>query len=156
MFVLKSLDLNSYELHGSLEYKLSKLSSMIQSRIESRLDRHGLTRAQWMALTGVEVEKKCSPSELAAHVGVSRPAISRMLKQMESDGLIERSLLGVDGRTRQLTITELGRQKINHCWPHIQAIEQYFINKLTEGQADGLSVAIDKLLLGENEALEKI
>jgi len=110
-------------------------------------------RFQWIALTAIDIEKKNSPSDLAEHIGVSRPAISRMLKQMEAIDLIERSLIGDDGRTRQLSLTDKGRNCMNLCWPHVQETEQYFLDKVSESQREALCLAVHALMLGEAEAL---
>jgi len=128
----------------------------MQNSLEVGLEKHGITRVQWIALTAIEIEGKSSPSDLAEHIGVSRPAISRMLKQMESIDLIERNLIGDDGRTRQLTLTEKGRHCMNLCWPHVQETEQYFLNKVSASQREALYLAVHALMLGETEALDNI
>ncbi len=148
--------LQSYRLHRRIDYRISKVARILKSRTQAGLDIHGISRMQWAALTGIELEKKHSPSDLAKHIGVSRPAISRLLKQMESDNLIERRLLGEDGRTRQLNLTELGFEKMEKCWPHVHATEQYFLGKISPTEVEVLCTAIDRLLEGENVDFDKI
>jgi len=148
--------LEDFKLHQRFEYKINKLARLMQNRLEVGLEKHGITRVQWIALTAIEIEDKSSPSDLAEHIGVSRPAISRMLKLMESISLIERSLIGSDGRTRQLTLTDKGRQCMVKCWPHVQETEQYFLDKVSETQREALDLAAQALMRGEPEALDKI
>jgi len=124
-------ELEQFRLHERFEYKITKLARLMQSRLEAGLDKHGITRVQWIALAAIAIEQKSSPSDLAEHIGVSRPAISRMLKQMESSNLLERNLIGVDGRTRQLTLTDKGRQCMIQCWPYVQETERFFIWRYT-------------------------
>jgi len=148
--------LEDFRLHQRFEYKINKLARLMQNRLEVGLEKHGITRVQWIALTAIEIEKKSSPSDLAEHIGVSRPAISRMLKLMESINLIERNLIGSDGRTRQLTLTDKGRQCMIQCWPHVQETEQYFLDKVSDAQREALDLAAHALMLGETEAMDKI
>jgi len=149
-------DLLEYRLRERFGFKLSKLVQLIQSRLEAGLEEHGLTRVQWVALSSIEIEKKCSPSDLAQHIGVSRPAISRLLKQMEAQDLIERSLIGDDGRSRQLSLTPKGQDLMHRCWSHVKKTDQYFLDKLTEDEHTALTNAVNKLLVGEPPALEKL
>jgi len=149
-------DLEQFKLHQRFEYKINKLARLMQTRLETGLEKYGVTRVQWIALTAIEIEQKSSPSDLAEHIGVSRPAISRMLKQMESIDLVERSLIGDDGRTRQLTLTDKGRHCMQLCWPHVQETEQYYLDKVSESQREALYLAVHAFMLGETEALDKI
>jgi len=149
-------NLEDFRLHQCFEFKINQLARHMQDRLEVGLAAHGITRVQWIALTAIAIEAKCSPSELAEHIGVSRPAVSRMLRLMESEDLIERSLIGDDGRTRQLSLTEKGKQCMIQCWPHVRETEQYFLDKVTEAQRESLSSTLYALTLGETEALNKI
>jgi len=128
----------------------------MQERLEHGLEEYGITRIQWIALTAISIEDKSSPSDLADHIGVSRPAISRMLKLMESLDLIERNLIGDDGRTRQLTLTEKGRRCMNQCWPLAQETEQHFLDKVSKAQRDSFCTTLQALMLGEAKTLDKI
>ncbi len=149
-------DLEQYRLHERFGYKMSKLARQMQSRLEPGLEKHGITRVQWVALSSIEIEKMCTPSDLADHIGVSRPAISRLLKQMESLDLIQRSLIGEDARTRQLSLTDKGRDALNACWPHIHETDQYYLDKLTEEEQNALTQAMTSLMVGETEALDEL
>lgn len=152
----KLKNIEDYRLHQRIGYKLSKLTRLMQHKMEEGLDNHGITRMQWMALTAIEIEHKSSPSDLAEHIGVSRPAISRLLKQLESAELIERRLIGDDGRTRQLSVTDEGREKIAICWPHVHETEQYFLRKLDDAESQAMCAIVQTLLFGETETLDKI
>lgn len=156
VFTNKLTSLGEFRLHQRFEFKVNQLARQMQDRLEVGLANHGITRVQWIALTAISIEEKCSPSELADHIGVSRPAISRMLKLMESEDLIERSLIGDDGRTRQLSLTEKGEQCMVKCWPHVRETEQYYLDKVSETQRESLFSTLHELTLSETKALNKI
>ena len=148
--------LEEFKLHQSFEFKINKLARLMHERLEAGLEKHGITRVQFIALTAIAIENKSSPSDLADHIGVSRPAISRMLKLMESLDLIERSLIGDDGRTRQLSLTDKGHLCMGLCWPHARETEQYFLDKVGQSQREALCLLLEALMPGETKALDKI
>lgn len=144
--------LEEFRLHNRFEYKIYSLARLMKNRWDEGVEEHGITRVQWVALTSIAIEKKRSPSDLAEHIGVSRPSISRMLKQMESAGLIERSPIGDDGRSCQLALTDKGHKCMKLCWPHVRESEQFFLHKLNDSQREALFLAIQALIRDETEA----
>lgn len=128
----------------------------MQSRLEAGLEGHGLTRLKWCVLTGVEVEGHVIPSDLAEHIGITRPAVSRLLKAMVQDELIDRSLTEADGRSRQISVTEKGLQKLNACWPLVQANQDHFLGKLSNEQRVALEEALHDMIAGETDRFEDL
>ncbi|MEV6643823.1 MarR family transcriptional regulator [Amycolatopsis sp. NPDC051371] len=53
------------------------------------------------------------PTELACHVGVTSPTISRQLQHLEALGLIERLRAVDDGRAYLVTLTGAGRRRVD-------------------------------------------
>ncbi|WP_162798423.1 MarR family winged helix-turn-helix transcriptional regulator [Sulfitobacter sp. SK012] len=145
-----------YQLQRRIGFRLTKLAKTIQSRLEDDILEHGLTRLKWCVLSGVALEGIKAPSDLADHIGVARPAISRLLKTMETEGLLERSLRAEDGRGRQITVTELGKARMRSCWPFMGSNEDHFMAKLTQEQAQSLSDILDTLLEGEDAKLDTL
>lgn len=145
-----------YHLHERLGFKLSRLSRLMQSRLETGLAEHGLTRLKWCVLAGVGMEGHSAPSDLADHLGITRPAISRLLKAMIKDGLIERSLVEEDGRSRQISITEFGQQKLQACWPMVDANQDHFLQKLSAQQRQDLNQTLSDMMQGEADAFDDL
>ena len=145
-----------YQLQERLGYKLSRLSRMMQGRLEAGLARHDLTRLKWCVLSGVGIEGHDAPSDLADHIGITRPAISRLLKDMIKDGLLERQLVEADGRSRKISVTPLGQEKLRACWPMVESNQDHFIRKLTSDQRTMLNDALRCLIAGESDAFEDL
>lgn len=140
---------NDYHLQDRLGYKLSRLSRIVQSRLDTELTKHDLTRLKWCVLSSVELEDHNSPSDLADHIGITRPAISRLLKAMIKSGLIERKLTDEDGRSRKINVTDTGRKKISACRPFVEQNQEYFLSKLSYEQRDALDQALSDMIAGE-------
>lgn len=145
----------TYRLHRRLGFRLSRLSKLMQNRLESRLAEHGITRLKWCVLSGVGLECVATPSDLADHIGITRPAISRLLLQMRKEKLVLQSLDETDGRSRQIDLTELGQEKLRLCRPLVEENERHFMDKLGVRDGDALNRLLGRLLEGETAHLEQ-
>ena len=146
----------SYSLRDGLGYRLSRLSKLMQARLDQRLAPQGVTRIKWCVLSGVGLEGITTPSGLADHIGITRQAMSRLLLQMIGDGLIDRRLDASDGRARHIALTKLGYARLAVCLPLVLENQRHFAAKLPTAEMAQLSRLIDAMLLGEDTALDKI
>lgn len=156
MPLIKAPLTNDYRLHDRLGYRLSRLSRLMQAQLERELAPHGLNRLKWCALSGVALEGLTSPSDLAAHIGITRPATSRLLKAMEQERLIGRALALDDGRAREIQLTDLGHEKVAACRPLVERHNRHFVAKLAPDHLAQLFMALDDLTRGESVELNDI
>lgn len=145
-----------YHLQERLGYRLSRLSKLMQTRLETLLRPYELTRLEWCVLSGVAIEGHDSPSDLANHVGITRPAVSRLLKGLIARNLIERALTETDGRSRKITVTSQGEKTLNQCLPLVKSNQEHFTNKLSTAQTTALSDALDVMMSGEAVAFDDL
>ena len=134
--------------------RLSRAARLMQHGLELKLAEQGLTRLKWCVLSGVALEGHSAPSDLADNIGVARPVVSRLLKTMVSEGLVARVLDDDDGRGRWITVTKLGREKVDACWPIVEANQTYFMEKLDATQRRQLDVILTALMADEDKALD--
>ena len=86
-------------------------------------------------------------SELLDRVVLSQPALSRMLKRMEDQGLIERCRHEVDGRASLFSLTERGRDVQRTVGrAHGKAIAERLYAELTDDEVADLGTLCRKLL----------
>jgi len=90
--------------------------------------------------------KDClNPSEISERQGTSRNTISSLIRNLEDDGLIERSLDPNDRRKFKIRLTENGRSLVtDHARQHFQIIGQCF-STLTSEEQDTLSTLLQKI-----------
>ncbi|WP_342078649.1 MarR family winged helix-turn-helix transcriptional regulator [Yoonia sp. SS1-5] len=145
-----------YQLRERLGFRMSRISKLMQARLESGLAEHGLTRLKWCVLSGVAFEGHTAPSDLADHIGVTRPVVSRLLKVMIDDGLIARKLSTHDGRGREIDVTPLGMEKLRKCWPMVERNQTHFLDKLSDDERRQLDQILDVLGAGESDRLDTL
>ena len=81
-------------------------------------------------------ERPRHPAELARELRVSRPAISRHLRLLRSQGLLEDTRVADDGRTR---LCRLRPAPLDDAADWLQAVQRFWATQLT---AFGLHVAM--------------
>lgn len=145
-----------YQLHDRLGFQLSRLSRMMQTRLEKGLAEHQMTRLKWCVLSGVAVEGYNAPSDLADHVGITRPAMSKLIKSMIRDGLIKRQLVETDGRSRQISATRQGLKKLEACWPMVNSNQEHFLQKLSSNDRKILQQILGKMIRDEVDIFDDL
>ncbi|WP_308164352.1 MarR family winged helix-turn-helix transcriptional regulator [Nonomuraea sediminis] len=72
----------------------------------------GLSLSQLLLLDAVAIHGPLLVSQIAAHAGVSGPSATRMLKQLEQQGVVTRQRSSDDERKVLVTLTEHGRDLV--------------------------------------------
>lgn len=118
---------------------------------QTSIDTAGLSLAQYRILMHLLFAeqiggKEClNPSEISERQGTSRNTISSLIRSLEEDGLIERSLDPNDRRKFNIKLTENGRSLVtDNARQHFQIIGQCF-STLTPDEQDTLSALLTKI-----------
>jgi DNA-binding MarR family transcriptional regulator len=86
-----------------------------------------------------------NPSEISERHGVSRNTVSALIRTLEEDGLVARSLDPDDRRKFNITLTENGRSLVTgHARQHFQTISQCF-GTLSSEEQETLRQLLNKL-----------
>lgn len=76
-------------------------------------ERHcGINVARWRLLSVMQSIGTCSQSDLTARTTIGPAAVTRILKDFERDGLIERETSPEDARQTLVTLTDKGRRLV--------------------------------------------
>ncbi len=148
--------MREYELHRRLGYRVSRLSRIMQTRLERGIAPFGLTRLMWCVLTGVGDEGITNPSELADYIGITRPATSRLLKDMAAKGLVCRNGGSGDGRTIALSLSDSGQDVLTRARVAVDEMHRHFMTKLSPEMTAQFMHALDALSADEHERLTKL
>ena len=139
----------TYRLHDSLGFRLSRAARIQERRLDAGLKALGLTRITWCVLLAVGNEELTHPSEIAQFVGIDRTATSRALRQMEADELLARRVGEADGRTREVALTEAGRDRLARGEPIAIENNALMAARLTAAEVEALKETLDRLIEGE-------
>ncbi len=81
----------------------------MRRELDSRLAAHGVTSAQWGALVSIGRHDCRTAAELSRWMNLDSGGVSRVVAQLESQGLIERRTVAANRRIRQIHLSRRGR-----------------------------------------------
>ncbi|MEA1831169.1 MarR family transcriptional regulator [Methylobacterium durans] len=112
-------------------------------------DRHlaptGLRATQFALLSVLDRLGSLAVHELAAHLVMDRTATGRALRPLERDGLV-RIGPGRDARTRALSLTPAGHDRLEGARPLWQQAQFAFQAEYGEAEADALRRALGRVV----------
>ena len=89
------------------------------------------------------------PSDLAAQIGLSRSATTRLVDRLEHSGLVDRRACGSDRRGTFVTLTPQGHQAFTSAGRvHLRGIDEHVGSHLTEDDLAQLGALLSKLADG--------
>jgi DNA-binding MarR family transcriptional regulator len=99
-------------LDAHLGYWLRFVSNHVSHAFSLRIAAHEITVAEWVMLRQLFDEDATMPSALAARLGLTRGAISKIAARLVDKGLIERAASKDDRRSHSLALTAAGRKLV--------------------------------------------
>lgn len=98
---------SSIETH--LGYWLRFVSNHVSHAFSRKVEERGVTVAEWVLLRELYDRDGAAPSEIAARLGMTRGAISKLADRLAAKSLAARSSAGEDRRYQKLELTPAGR-----------------------------------------------
>jgi homoprotocatechuate degradation regulator HpaR len=141
----------------SLPMSLLRAREAVMRQFRPSLRQHGLTEQQWRILRALTSVGAIEVTELARLAFLLGPSLSRILRDLEARGLIERRSAEADLRRAMVSISPRGLKLIAAVAPTSEAIyaaitKRYGARKLAELQA--MLAALEESLAGLSGADE--
>jgi DNA-binding MarR family transcriptional regulator len=126
----------TYEARDSVGYLVRRLYSIMQVRIEANFVHHGLTLMQWIVLMHVRDGLARTASDIARDFSHDTGALTRVIDQLETRGLLLRRRSAVDRRVVELELTRDGRKVIDELLPLVVAEMNFALQPLERKEFD--------------------
>ena len=121
-------------VEGRTGYLLRQAWQAFSSAMETALRAHGLTGAQYAALSVLARDAGLSGADLARACNTTPQAMNGVLNTLSREGLVERHAHPTHGRILQVTLTPEGRQRLEAATPAVQALEDAIEESLGSDQ----------------------
>ncbi len=95
----------------TVDFHIKKTWQSIAKMYNEEASKYGATMATGYVLLNVDMEKGTPSTSLGPRMGMESTSLSRILKNMEEQGLIERKPNPEDGRGVLIFLTEFGKEK---------------------------------------------
>lgn len=112
--------------HLSLGTRLKRMGETLQAQTQAVLAAHGFEQpaAHFPLLAALDRLGPLSVGDLSQAVGVSQPVITRSLRGLEDDGLVQSATGAEDRRVRRVSLSRKGRGLVQRAqreaWPAIE------------------------------------
>ena len=143
---IRQMSENKISIQKSTGYWVTRLARSMERDFERRLKPLGITRGAFAVLSGIHHDKKKSPAELAAYLGLDGAAITRYLDRLEELGLIERKTNAADRRSTHLVLTAAGRRIVGQGLSASRATNEKFTAGLESAEIECFQTAIRQML----------
>lgn len=108
---------------GHSGFLLRQASSELRGAMEAALGPHGLTPAQYGALSVLARHGEMSGADLARACTTTPQAMNGVLATMGREGLVERNPHPTHGRILQVALTEEGKRRVEAANPAVRRLE---------------------------------
>jgi DNA-binding MarR family transcriptional regulator len=121
-------------------------SSVLESRVESKLAEIGLSLAKLAALTRLAEAGDSLPlGQLAERLKCVKSNVTQLVDRLEADGLVARAAEPNDRRSRLAVLTDAGRNAYVHGSDILQATERELFTALSRDESAQLHTLLAKI-----------
>ena len=105
-----------------------------------------ITAIQFAILELISGNQFLSQKEIAAHVGTAPSVVVRPIRNLEEQGLVQRTRSKQDRRNHLITLTETGELFMQDCRHGIRNVEDQLLVNLTSAERANLIVLLTKII----------
>ena len=102
--------------------ELLKAREAAMARFRPVLREWGLTEQQWRVIRALSESQPLDASELATRSFLLAPSLTRILKNLEKQGLITRSADSSDQRKQVVSLSSKGHERFDQAAPESEAL----------------------------------
>lgn len=137
----------------TLGSRLKRISERLQGEVQSLMDSYDvpIQAFQYPVLASIDENGAMEIGQLARTLGVSQPGVTRSVAQLAERGFVELAIGERDKRSRIVSLTDAGRNIVNHgrasIWPEIE----FCLHEILTDQSGSLLDHLDRLEKGLND-----
>ncbi len=123
---------------GHLETDLSFVTRILRTQIQERNARfyraHGAAGGEVAVLSLIAMNPGMTQKDLARAVLLKKSALTKLVNEMDGQGLIERRKDCADLRLNALHLTPLGQERLARMRPEMTALQEALLAPLSPGE----------------------
>lgn len=132
-------------LEDHLGYWLRLVSNQVSQAFAAKVEARGVTVAEWVILRQLFDHEERAPSQLAADLGLTRGAISKLIDRIEAKKLVTRRADKTDARAQRVSLTAKGRALVPALAEDADRNDAEFFERLPAGERKQLLHSLRRL-----------
>jgi DNA-binding MarR family transcriptional regulator len=129
-------------MEAHLGYWLRLVSNHVSQAIARKVESYGVTVAEWVVLRELFEKDDVAPSALAARLGVTRGAVSKLAERLAAKSLIAIEAGETDRRTQALTLKPAGRKLVPLLYVLADRNDAEFFGHLGAAERESLAAML--------------
>lgn len=125
-------------LRSFVPYLLYRTSSQLNQRIRTRLRKSGVNLARWRVLAVLRAYGRLNLGEIVELTVMQQPSVSRIVSQLEREGLAKRKVSSEDSRVVYVSLTAAGEKAFNEIYPTAQRHQEHALSGFTKKEINML------------------
>lgn len=148
-------DLNVSHLKSHIGFWMRIVSNHVSNAFARKLERSGVTVAEWVVMREMFGENQTSPSVVSSRIGMTRGAITKIVDRLLTKGLVTRreSHMG-DRRYQEIALTVTGRRMVLALAALANQNDKEFFHPLSNKERESILSILKKLV--QVHGLEKL
>ena len=134
------------DLKGHIGFWLRFVSNHVSHAFAARLQASGVTVAEWVVLREMFDTATIAPSELAASIGLTRGAVSKLVDRLLHKGLVTRIEREDDRRFQTIALTAAGRSLVPKLAALADENDAAFFASLSSREREALMALLKRLV----------
>jgi DNA-binding MarR family transcriptional regulator len=135
-----------YRARGSVGYLIKRAHSRLVDHLEAVVTPSDLNFTQWVVLMYLRDGLALNASDLCTQLRYDSGALTRVIDQLESRGLVQRERSREDRRAVELRLTEAGADIVNKLVPKVVDRLNYALRDFSRAEAAQLNRLLGKLI----------
>ena len=104
-------------LASFVPYLIYRITSHLDRSLRGRLKRSGINISRWRVLGILKDHGRMNMSQIVEQTIIEQPTVSRIVDQLEREGLAARETCGEDSRFVQVRLTQVGETAFKEIYP---------------------------------------
>ena len=116
-------------------YLIYRITSQLNRALRKKLKRSGINIARWRVLAVLKDNGRMNIGQIVERTIIEQSTVSRIVDQLEREGLASREICYEDSRFVQVVLTKLGEKAFKEIYPvatehQIQALKGFTKNEI--------------------------
>ncbi len=125
-------------LQNFVPYLIYRISNQLNKRLRGRLRKSGINIARWRVLSVLRAHGDLTLGRIVDLTAMDQPAVSRIVTQLEREGLARREVSTKDSRVVHVSLTKAGEKAFAEVYPTAQKHQKRALSGFTSKEIDTL------------------
>lgn len=135
-----------FNIDDCIGFITNKCAKKIADEFNRRLQEHGVTRVQWIALFYIGKSNSISQKELSDLMNVKESSMVRLIDRMEKEELVVRKKQTNDRRITSIVLTDKGINLRNELLPLGEQFQKDATSGISDEELDNFKKVLEKMV----------